>query len=125
LLCRDIAWCHRWPCSLFNPPAASRGVASLERLTQLPLRTLSIACILSREAADGGPIEGVPALSEEPQKSIMQQASKRHRYAQTLGRFQREADVLVSERRGESCRLVLAFRDLSVTPVVRIFAGVP
>jgi hypothetical protein len=60
----------------------------------------------------------VPSLSEEPQKSIMQQASKRHRYAQTLGRFQREADVLVSERRGESCRLILAFRDQATVDLV-------
>jgi hypothetical protein len=53
------------------PPSSARSLHS-KRLTPLPLCTLSIACILCREAADGCPIERVPAMSEEPQKTIMQ-----------------------------------------------------
>src|ERR1700730_4216232 len=76
------------------------------------------ACILCREATDGGPIEALAALGEEPEKSVVQQAAKRHRYPQRLGRRQREADILVSERRGESRRLKLAIGDQATVGLV-------
>src|SRR5882672_12603777 len=43
----------------------------------------------------------------------MEKACKGHRHAQTLGCGQREADVLVSERRGEGCRLEFSLSDES------------
>src|SRR2546421_143951 len=69
------------------------------------------AGVQCREAADGGPIEAVAALCEEAQKAVVQQACERHRHAQTLGRLQREPDVLEPERCGESGRLKPAFGD--------------
>src|SRR6266446_6044584 len=91
------------------------SVASLRSLAR---GRWCIASVLCREAADGGPIEAVAALREEPQKAVVQQASKRHGHAQTLGRRQREADVLESERRGESGRLEPAFGDQATVDLV-------
>ena len=51
-----------------------------------------IAGILSRQPSDGRPIQLVAALGEEPQKSVMQQACKRHRHAQSCGRSERKTD---------------------------------
>src|ERR1700722_14966778 len=79
------------------------GVSSLELRSQ--------ARILCCQPADRGPIETLAALGKQAQKSIMQQASERHGNLQTLGRGQREADVLESKRRGESCGLELALSD--------------
>src|SRR5258708_30696148 len=73
--------------------------------------TRILARILCGEPADGGPIEALAALRKQAQKSIMQQASQRHGYAQTLRRGQREPDVLESEGCSQACRLELAFGD--------------
>src|SRR5207237_775053 len=54
----------------------------------------------------------------KPQKAVVQQACERHRYAQTLGRLQREPDVLEPERRGESGRLKPAFGDQATVGLV-------
>jgi hypothetical protein len=67
--------------------------------------------ILCSEPADGGPIEVLAAQGKQAQKSIVQQASERHRNAKTLGGGQREPDVLESKRCSESCRLKLGFGD--------------
>jgi hypothetical protein len=58
---------------------------------------LKIASILARQSPDGGPVEPLAALGEEPHESIVQQVGKRHRYPQVLGCGEREADVLVAE----------------------------
>src|SRR5260221_10699573 len=70
-----------------------------------------MARILCSEPANGGPIEALAALRKQAQKSITQQASERHGYPKTLGRSQREPDVLESKRRSEARRLELAFGD--------------
>src|ERR1700691_3398538 len=70
-----------------------------------------IARILGGQAADGGPIKLVSALGEKSHKSITQQGGKRHRHAKSFGRRQREADVLVTERRSKGCRLKLVLSD--------------
>src|SRR5205814_371583 len=76
------------------------------------------ASVLCCEPADGGPIETVSALREEPQKAVVQQACERHRHAQTLGRLQREPDVLESERCGEGGRLKPALGDQATVGLV-------
>src|SRR2546429_2086208 len=76
------------------------------------------ASVLRCEAADGGPIETVAALREQPQKAVVQQACERHRHAQTLGRLQREPDVLEPERCSESGRLKAAFGDQATVGLV-------
>src|ERR1700676_3468529 len=73
--------------------------------------SLMIAGILGRQTTNGRLIEFVAALGEKPQKSIMEQARKRHRHPQTLGCGQRQPDVLVAERCGEGRRLELALSD--------------
>lgn len=45
------------------------------------IRGLPSVRVLRREAADRGPIEVVTALSEEPQKSVVQKTAERHGHA--------------------------------------------
>src|SRR5882757_725537 len=80
-------------------------------MQSLSLPWKSLARILCSEPADGGPIETLAALGKQAQKSIMQQASERHGNAKTLGRGQREPDVLESEGCSKSRRLELALGD--------------
>src|SRR5271154_1188860 len=85
---------------------------------QCRLRTGTIAGILSGQAPDSGPVKLVATLREEPQKSIAQQTCKRHRHAEALRRGQREADVLVSERCGETGRLKLSLSDQGAVSLI-------
>src|ERR1700676_5398111 len=80
---------------------------------------LGEAGILGRQTTNGRPIEFVAALGEKPQKSIMQQACKRHGHSQALGCGQREAYVFVSERCSEGSRLELALSDEGAIGFVR------
>src|SRR6202521_4844742 len=102
----------------FLMPSARSSPTARLRLAHLALDRLCIASVLCRESAIGGPIEAVAAWREEPQKAVVQQASERHWHAQILGRRQREADVLESERRGESGRLKPAFGDQATVGLV-------
>ena len=78
-----------------------------------------ITCILCRESAEGRPIElGAAVLTQEAQESVVEQAAKRHRHAQALGRRQREANVLESERRGEARGVEFAFGDQATVGLV-------
>ena len=61
---------------------------SVAGLCSIALCRLCIASVLRCQAADGDPIEAVAALREEPQEAVVQQASERHRHAQTLGHIQ-------------------------------------
>src|SRR5258708_7838929 len=105
--------------SMWVPECDSRGARHQRRhhptRSRARMRILAgmriLARILGGEPADGGPIEALAALRKQAQKSIMQQASQRHGYAQTLRRGQREPDVLESEGCSEACRLELAFGD--------------
>src|SRR5258705_519844 len=113
---RRASSCHRpSSTSAATSPAPGRPPPGALRAEGAPASgavgacRLRIAGILCCEAADGGPIEAVAALREEPQKAVVQQAAERHGHAQTLGRLEREPDVLESERRGESGRLKPAF----------------
>ena len=70
----------------------------------------ALACIPGREAADGGPIEMLATLGQQPQKSVVEQATQRHRHAPVL------ASRAPSSTSGRSFRGSL---------VIRIVARVP
>ncbi len=91
-----------------------------------PLRYLGSACVLRREAADRRPIEGVIALREGPEKSVVQKPAERHGDAQRFGGRQGKADVLESERCVEPCRLRSRSERLQVRASLRyLFARDP
>src|SRR5580698_7301903 len=81
------------------------------------LRT--VAGIESSQPPDGGPIKVAAAMCQESQKSVVQQASQRHGHAETLGRGQRQADVLVSQWRCEGRGFELAVGDQGTEDLVR------
>src|SRR4029077_690132 len=54
------------------------------------------------EPADRGPVEVLPAVGEQGEEAVAQQARQRQRDAQVLGGGEHEADVLLPERRSEA-----------------------
>ena len=78
------------------------------------------AGVLGRQTTDRRPIQVVAALGEKPQKSVVQEACKRHRHTQSLGFCQRQANVLVAEGRSESRRPELAIGDEEAKDLMRV-----
>src|SRR5215472_16172278 len=67
--------------------------------------------IRCRKLTDGGPIVALASLREQPQEAVVQETPDRHGNAQRFGRREQQADILVSEGRGEPGRLELALCD--------------
>src|SRR6516164_6189573 len=59
----------------------------------------------SRQLTDGGPIQALAALREQAQETVVQQTADRHGNTQRFGHGEQQADILVSERGGETGRL--------------------
>jgi hypothetical protein len=80
----------------------------------------SMAGVSSREPPNCGPIERLAALREQRQETIAQEARQRHWHAKSFSRSEREANVLVSQRRRERGGLESALGDQYPRPAGNI-----
>src|SRR5215469_3064545 len=102
----DGRLCPRFPLDL-----PSYGLTSLAGRSRLTTRS-------HRESSDRRPIECLAALCNQRYQPMVQQAPKRHGYAQGLCCLKRESDVLQSEWRSEPCGLEPLLRDQSAVDLV-------